>query len=75
MLSTLRTLLPYLLHYRWRYAAGIAAVVLRTAFTAAIPFALKYAVDAVAARRVRLTARRPHMLKFLACPLYFLASK
>ena len=50
MLSTLRTLLPYLLHYRWRYAAGVASVVARTAFSAAIPFALKFAVDALAAR-------------------------
>lgn len=50
MLSTLRTLLPYLLHYRWRYAAGFAVVALRTAFAAAIPMALKYAVDGVAAR-------------------------
>lgn len=50
MLSTLRTLLPYLLHYRWRYAAGIASVVARTLFSASIPFALKYAVDALAAR-------------------------
>ena len=50
MLSTLRTLLPYLLHYRWRYAAGVAALVVRTAFAAAIPFALKFAVDALAAR-------------------------
>ena len=50
MLSTLRTLLPYLLHYRWRYAAGFAALLARTAFAAAIPYALKFAVDAVAAR-------------------------
>jgi ATP-binding cassette subfamily B protein len=48
MLSTLRTLLPYLLHHRWRYAAGFASLAARTALAAAIPLALKYAVDALA---------------------------
>ena len=50
MLSTLRTLLPYLLRHRWRYAAGVGSLAMRTALAAAIPLALKYAVDALAAR-------------------------
>jgi ATP-binding cassette subfamily B protein len=50
MLSTLRTLLPYLLHHRWRYAAGVASLAMRVLFAAAVPFALKFAIDALAAR-------------------------
>jgi ATP-binding cassette subfamily B protein len=50
MLSTLRTLLPYLLRYRWRYAMGVVSLVARTALTAAIPVATKYAIDALNAR-------------------------
>ncbi len=50
MLSTLRTLLPYLLHYRWQYAAGFAALTARVAFAASVPFTLKFVIDALAAR-------------------------
>ena len=70
MLSTLRTLLPYLLHYRWRYAAGIASLAMRTLFAAAVPFALKFAIDALAAR-----ATTPLLLRYAAILLALAAVK
>lgn len=52
MFRNLRSLLPYLIRYRWRYAAGIASLILKVALTAAIPLLVKAAVD-------RLTAGEP----------------
>ena len=47
MLSQLRTLLPYLIRYRWRYAAGFGALIVKTLLAAAIPFVLGFAVDSL----------------------------
>jgi ATP-binding cassette subfamily B protein len=47
MLSTLRTLFPYLIRYRWRYAAGLSALALKNVFAAAIPLLLRFIIDAV----------------------------
>ncbi|MCB1020294.1 MAG: ABC transporter ATP-binding protein, partial [Acidobacteria bacterium] len=70
MLSTLRTLLPYLLHHRWRYAAGAASLAVRTLFAAAIPFGLKFAVDALAAR-----ATTPLLVRYAMILLGLAAAK
>ncbi|MEZ5393616.1 MAG: ABC transporter ATP-binding protein [Bryobacterales bacterium] len=70
MLSTLRTLLPYLLHHRWRYAGGAASLAVRTLFAAAIPFALKFAVDALAAR-----ATTPLLMRYAAVLFGLAAAK
>ncbi len=48
MRSTFRTLAPYLIRYRWRYAAGFLALVGRVALAASIPFAIKVAIDRLA---------------------------
>lgn len=45
MLSTLRTLFPYLIRYRWRYAAGMAALTLKSVFVAAVPLLLRFIID------------------------------
>jgi ATP-binding cassette subfamily B protein len=70
MLSTLRTLLPYLLHYRWRYAAGVASLVARTALAAAIPVAIKYTVDALGA-----SATTPLLMRYASALLALAAAK
>ncbi len=48
MLSSLRTLFPYLMRYRWRYAGGIVALVLRGLLATALPYLLGKAIDALA---------------------------
>ena len=48
MLSTLRTLVPYLLRYRWRYSAGFTALLLRGALATALPYLLGLSIDALA---------------------------
>ncbi len=45
MLSTLRTLYPYLIRYRWRYAAGLSALALKNVFAAAVPLLLRFVID------------------------------
>jgi ATP-binding cassette subfamily B protein len=45
MLSTLQTLFPYLLRYRWRYAAGLSALTLKNIAAAAIPLLLRWVID------------------------------
>ena len=49
MLATLRTLLPYVVRYRWRYAWGLLVLLLRTGVSAAAPFVLALGIDALAA--------------------------
>lgn len=45
MLSTLRTLVPYLIRYRWRVAGGSCALLAKSLFTIAIPVAIKFSID------------------------------
>lgn len=45
MISTLRTLVPYLIRYRWRFAAGFAALVAKSVATVGIPMAIKLSID------------------------------
>jgi len=45
MISTFRTLYPYLVRYRWSYAAGGAALFVGSAFAAAVPLVVREAVD------------------------------
>jgi ATP-binding cassette subfamily B protein len=45
MLSTLHTLFPYLIRYRWRYAAGLSALTLKNVFAAAVPLLLRFVID------------------------------
>jgi ATP-binding cassette subfamily B protein len=47
MLSTLHTLFPYLIRYRWRYTAGLSALTLKNVFAAAIPLLLRFIIDEV----------------------------
>ena len=49
MLATLRTLVPYLLRYRWRYAGGLTALLFRGVLAAAVPLLIGRAVDELAA--------------------------
>ncbi len=49
MLATLRTLVPYLLRYRWRYAGGFTALLFRGVLAAGVPLLIGYAVDQLAA--------------------------
>ncbi len=49
MLVTLRTLVPYLLRYRWGYVGGLTMLLLRGLLAAALPYLLGRAVDALAA--------------------------
>ena len=49
MLATLRTLFPYLLRYRWRYAGGLTALLLRGVLAAGVPLLIGRAVDQLAA--------------------------
>lgn len=48
MLSALRIIVPYMLRRRWRYGAGLAALLLRTIAAVGIPLALGLGVDALA---------------------------
>ena len=45
MLSRFRTLAPYLIRYRWKYAAGLLSLFVRVVFTAAIPLVVKVIID------------------------------
>ena len=47
MRSRLRTLFPYLVRYRWRYAGGMVALVLRGLLATALPYFLGRAIDAL----------------------------
>ena len=49
MVSTLRTLHPYLVRYRWQYAAGFAALLLRVLASASLPLVVGFAVDRLVA--------------------------
>ena len=49
MLAALRTLVPYLLRYRWRYAGGLTALLFRGVLAAAVPLLIGRAVDELAA--------------------------
>ena len=48
MLTTLSTLGPYLLRYRWRYAGGLIALLLRGLLAAALPYLIGRGIDALA---------------------------
>ena len=48
MLATLRTLAPYLLRYRWRYATGLTALFFRGALATALPYLIGRAIDELA---------------------------
>ena len=45
MIEALRTLVPYMVRYRWRYAAGFTALVLTVLTSATIPALIGYTVD------------------------------
>jgi ATP-binding cassette subfamily B protein len=45
MISTLRSLFPYLIRYRWRFAAGFAALGAKSVLTVGIPIAIKLSID------------------------------
>ena len=47
MVSQLRTLFPYLIRYRWRYAAGFSALFFKIALAASIPLVLRFAIDSL----------------------------
>ncbi len=49
MLSTLFTLRPYLLRYRWRYAGGFIALLFRGLLATALPYLIGQAIDLLAA--------------------------
>ncbi len=49
MLATLRTLFPYLLRYRWRYAGGLTGLLFRGVLAAGVPLLIGRAVDQLAA--------------------------
>ena len=49
MISTLKTLAPYLLVRRWRYLRGALSLAGKTVAGAAIPVALRYGIDRLAA--------------------------
>lgn len=53
MLATLRTLFPYLLRYRWRYAGGLTALLFRGVLAAGVPMLIGRAVDQLAAGEQR----------------------
>ncbi len=62
MLSALRIVIPYMLRRRWRYGAGLAALLTRTLAAVGIPLALGLGVDALAAGEVIV----PYVLALLA---------
>lgn len=45
MLSTLSTLVPYLIRHRWRYVAGFASLAGKNLMAASLPFAIGIAID------------------------------
>ena len=45
MISTLRTLVPYLIRYRWRFAAGFLALLAKSLLTVGIPVVIKFSID------------------------------
>ncbi len=45
MLSTLGTLVPYVIRYRWRYLAGFSSLAIKGLLAALVPILLKVAVD------------------------------
>ncbi len=47
MFSTLRAITPYLVRYRWRYALGLAALVLKTLGSAAFPVIVGMTIDSL----------------------------
>ena len=49
MLSTLRTLVPYLIRYRWRLAGGSCALLAKSILTVGIPIAIKLSIDELSA--------------------------
>jgi ATP-binding cassette subfamily B protein len=49
MVTTLRTLFPYLIRYRWRYVAGMSALVVKCVLAIAIPLAIRFSIDHVLA--------------------------
>ncbi|MCG8651238.1 MAG: hypothetical protein MI861_15475, partial [Pirellulales bacterium] len=49
MLSTLATLIPYVIRYRWRYLAGFASLMLKSLLAALVPILLKVAIDRLSA--------------------------
>ncbi len=55
MLRQLRTMWPYLLRYRWRFAAGIAALLLKDATAVVAPLLIRHIIDTLTAG---LTLRR-----------------
>lgn len=48
MLTTLATLGPYLLRYRWRYVGGFIALMLRGLLAAALPYLIGQSIDLLA---------------------------
>lgn len=57
MLTTLRTLVPYLLRYRWRYALGSVMLLGRGVLAAALPYLIGRAIDALAALETQSAIR------------------
>lgn len=57
--QTLRTLLPYLMAYRWRVILALACLVLAKVANVAVPVVLKEIVDAVAVDPARAMAAVP----------------
>ena len=57
MLSKIRSLVPYLVRYRWRYAGGFAALFLRGVLATALPYLLGRAIDALSDGDQRLAVR------------------
>lgn len=57
--QTLRTLLPYLMAYRWRVILALACLVLAKVANVAVPVVLKEIVDAVAVDPARAVAAVP----------------
>ena len=49
MLSTLFTLVPYLVSYRWQYVGGFTALLFRGILAAALPYLLGRGIDSLAA--------------------------
>jgi len=49
MIRDLRSLGPYVIRYRWRYAAGLASLFIKVGLTAVIPLLVKAAVDKLTA--------------------------
>ncbi len=52
MLATLRTLAPYLLRYRWRYAGGLTALLFRGVLAAGVPYLIGRTIDLLSDRQL-----------------------